>query len=84
MKAETLLIFYLNFNHRPILLHSNSEQLQNVNSEFLQGTSMCQNITFKEKMLERQWKEQHVRICCIALLISFCPRRTPAPFFCPK
>lgn len=44
MKAETLLFFDLNYNHSPILLHSISEQLQNVNSEFLQGTSMCKSV----------------------------------------
>lgn len=44
IKAERLLIFELNDKQSLILLHSISEQLQNVNMEFLHGASMCESV----------------------------------------
>lgn len=76
MKAESLLIFVLNYNHSPILLHSISEQLHNISSTFLQGTSMCEsvNITWKKQMLE-----QHVNVVYYLFLSSShsCPSFLP-------
>lgn len=80
-ESRNMANFCLNYNHSPILLHSISEELQNLNSEFLQGTSMCKSER-KEKMLEHQWKEQHVWF--ISLPNFFCPPQTTVPFFCPE
>lgn len=78
MKAEPLLSFDLNYNHSPILL----QQLQHVNSKFLQGTSMCKNIKISLELENVGASvERATRECGLYLYLSFSVLLTLLPLF---